>query len=184
MFRSLVFFIVAVLSVPCSDPVSAQTSNYLDTTRSSARTGSSEAKAESKRLYKEGVKYGLAKLYAQAAQMFEQAVKLDPQHADAHFALGHAYFDMQQWKNAIRGFERAYELNPKDDQARDMLVLARTMAHQGPPPSNKPRVQSPPNAESVQVSMSVNPPAPAPAKTENPAGTKEANTPNGESSRC
>lgn len=183
MFRSLVIFIVAVLSVLCSDPVSAQASRYTDTTRSNARTVSSEAKAEAKRLYKEGVKYGLAGLYAQAAQMFEQAVKLDPQHADAHFALGHAYFDMQQWKNAIRGFERAYQLNPKDDQARDMLVLARTMAHQGPPPSNKPRVQSPPKPESVQVSMNVNPPASAPAsaKTESPADTKAPNKANGES---
>lgn len=182
MFRSLVFFIVAVLSVLCSEPVSAQASRYTDTPRSSAPVVSSEAKAEAKRLYKEGVKYGLAKLYAQAAQMFEQAIKLDPQHADAHFALGHAYFDMQQYKNAIRGFERAYQLNPKDDQARDMLALARTMAHQGPPPSNKPRVQSPPQPESVQVSMSVNQPASAPAsaKTENPADTK-ANTTNGES---
>lgn len=182
MFRSLVFFIVAVLSVPCSDPVSAQTSNYTDTTRSSARIPSSEAKAEAKRLYKEGVKYGLAGLYPQAAQMFEQAVKLDPQHADAHFGLGHAYFDMQQWKNAIRGFERAYQLNPKDDQARDMLVLARTMAHQGPPPSNKPRVQSPPKPESVQVSMSVNPQPSTPAKTESPANTKETNNGNEETS--
>ena len=179
MFRSLVLFIVAVLSVPYSDPVSAQASNYTDTPRSSAPVVSSEAKAEAKRLYKEGVKYGLAKLYAQAAQMFEQAIKLDPQHADAHFGLGHAYFDMQQYKNAIRGFERAYQLNPKDDQARDMLALARTMAYQGPPPSNKPRVQSPPKPESVQVSMTVNPPAPAPA-SERPADTK-ANKTNGES---
>ena len=77
------------------------------------------------------MKYGLAGLFSQAAQMFEQAVKLDPQHADAHFALGHAYFEMQQWKNAIRGFERAYELNPKDDQARDMLALARTTGASG-----------------------------------------------------
>ena len=130
--------------------------NYIDNTRPTARIVSSEAKAEAKRLYKEGVKYGLAGLFAQAAQMFEQAVKLDPQNADAHFALGHAYFDLQQWKNAIRGFERAHELNPKDNQARDLLVLARTMAHQGQPPSNNPRVQPPPEAESVQVSMSVN----------------------------
>jgi polysaccharide biosynthesis/export protein len=172
MFRSLLFFIVAVLSVPCL--VSAQAANYIDTARPTARAVSSEAKAEAKRLYKEGVKYGLAGLFAQAAQMFEQAVKLDPQNADAHFGLGHAYFDLQQWKNAIRGFERSYELNPKDDQARDMLVLARTMAHQGPPPSNKPRIEPPPKAESVQVSMSVNPPATsvnppatAPAKIEN-----------------
>jgi polysaccharide biosynthesis/export protein len=177
MFRSLVFFIVAVLSVTCSDAVSAQPNNYVDTTRSSAPTVTPEAKAEAKRLYKEGVKYGLAGLYAQAAQMFEQAVKLDPLHADAHFGLGHAYFDMQQWKNAIRGFQRAYELNPKDDQARDMLTLARTMAHQGPAPSNKPRVQSPPKPESVQVSMSVNSPQPVPANTQ--ADTRETN--NGES---
>lgn len=169
MFKSLAFFIVAVLSGPCVELVSAQANNYLDDTRSNAPVVSSEAKAEAKRLYKEGVKYGLAALYPQAAQMFEQAVKLDPQHADAHFGLGHAYFEMQQWKNAIRGFERAYQLNPKDDQARDMLVLARTMAHQGPPPSNKPRVQTPQQPESVQVSMSVKPTTPAPVKTEEPA---------------
>ena len=169
MFKSLAFFIVAVLSGPCVEQVSAQRSNYTDDPPSSARIVSSEAKAEAKRLYKEGVKYGLAALYAQAAQMFEQAVKLDPQHADAHFALGHAYFEMQQWKNAIKGFERAYQLNPKDNQARDMLTLARTMAHQGPPPSNKPRVQTPPKPESVQVSMSVNPTSPPPVKAEDPA---------------
>ena len=132
MSKSLVLSIVAVLSSLCADSVSAQTSNYLDTPSSSARIVSSEAKAEAKRLYKEGVKYGVAGLFSQAAQTFEQAVKLDPQHADAHFALGHAYFEMQQWKNAIRGFERAYELNPKDNQAREMLALARTLVHQGP----------------------------------------------------
>ena len=177
MLKSLAFFIVAVLSGPGVDLVSAQTSNYTDDPRPNAPVVSSEAKAQAKKLYKEGVKYGLAGLYAQAAQMFEQAVKLDPQHADAHFGLGHAYFDMQQWKNAIRGFERAYELNPKDAQARDMLALARTMAHQGPQPLNTPRVQAPPpKAESTQVSMSVKQPAPAttPAKTESPANNEEA----------
>src|SRR5262249_50050436 len=88
--------------------------------------------------------------------------KLDPQYVDAYFALGHAYFDLKQWKQAIVGFQRAYELNPKDDQARDMLTLARTMAHQGPPPSAVPRVQSEPTQpQSVKVSMDVKP-APAP----------------------
>ena len=179
MFRSFAFFIVAVLSGLSVGHVSAQT-KYLDNNRPAERTASSEDKAKAKRLYKEGVKYGLAGLYSQAAQMFEQAVTLDPQYADAHFGLGHAYFDMQQWKNAIRGFERAYQLNPKDDEARDMLVLARTMAHQGPPSSNVPRVQSTPAAESPQVSMSVkSPPAPTksanPTKTENPAPMKAEN---------
>ena len=170
MFRSLVFAIVAVLSSLGADFVSAQPSNYIDTPSSSARIASSEAKAEAKRLYKEGVKYGVAGLFSQAAQTFEQAVKLDPQHADAHFGLGHAYFELQQWKNAIRGFERAYELNPKDNQAREMLALARTMAHQGP---NTPREQTPTKPESVQVSMSVNPPS-NPGKAESRTDSGEA----------
>jgi protein involved in polysaccharide export with SLBB domain len=168
MFKSLAFALVAVLSGPCVDLVSAQATGYSDNTRSSTRAVSSEARAEAKRLYKEGVKYGLAGLFSQAAQLFEQAVKLDPQNADAHFALGHAYFDLQQWKDAIRGFERAYELNPKDYEARDFLVLARTQAHQGPAWAYNPPVQAQPKAEGVQISMSVKPPA-TPEKTETPA---------------
>jgi polysaccharide export outer membrane protein len=172
MFKSLAFFIVvAVLSALYAGHVSAQTANYIDNSRSNERIASSEAKAEAKRLYKEGLKYGSARLYSQAAQMFEQAVKLDPQHADAHFALGHAYFDLQQYKNAIRGFQRAYELNPKDDEARDLLALSRTLAHQGPQSAFTPREQTPPKSETVQVSMSVNQPS-TPAKSATPKNTE------------
>lgn len=189
MLKSLAFFVVAVLSGLCLDRVSAQT-NYLDSTRSNTRIVSSEAKAEAKRLYKQGLKYGQAGLFAQAVQMFEQAVKMDPQHADAHFALGHAYFDLQQYKNAIRGFQRAYELDPKDDEARDMLALSRTLAHQGPVSAYTQRVQTPPKPESVQVSMSKQPapaskqpapatPAPAtPTKTESPVNNDEVDKAN------
>lgn len=176
MFKSLAFFIVAVLSGPGVNLVSAQTTNYIDTTSSSSRIATSEAKAEAKRLYRQGLKYGSSGLLSQAVQVLEQAVKLDPQLADAHFALGHAYFDQRQYKNAIRGFQRAYELNPKDDEARDMLALARTMAHQGPPSAYTPRVQTPPKTEGVQVSMSVSQPAPAtPSKPESAANNSEAN---------
>jgi polysaccharide export outer membrane protein len=84
--------------------------------------------------------------------------------------LGHAYFDLQQWKNAIDSFARAVELNPKDEQARDLLVLSRTMAHQGPPPSTR-RVDLAPQGN--QVSLNVKPapvantevPTPEPIKT-------------------
>jgi hypothetical protein len=178
MFKSLAF-IVAVLSGPCVDRVSAQPPNYLDNTRSTTRIVSSEAKAEAKRLYKEGVKYGLAGLFSQAAQIFEQAVRLDPGNADAHFALGHAYFDLHRWEDAIRGFERAYALNPKDTQARDFLVLSRTRAHQDPASASTPRVETQPKAEGAEVSMSVKKPSPRPAKseakTEGPAPNDETN---------
>ncbi len=128
MFKLLALSVVILVGV-CFGVVSAQTANnYVDNPRSTeGAPASPEAKAEAKRLYKEGVKYGLTGLYSQAITILQRAVKLDPQFADAHFALGHAYFDLKQWRNAVESFKAAVELNPKDQEARDRLGLARSM---------------------------------------------------------
>src|SRR5262245_62944194 len=131
MFNSLALS-VAMLVGLCPGIVSAQTgNNYADNSRTSDSTdrapASPEAKAEARRLYKEGVKYGLAGLYPQAVAILQRSVKLNPQFADAHFALGHAYFDLKQWRNAVESLKAAVELNPKDQEARDRLGLARAM---------------------------------------------------------
>jgi len=168
MFKSLAFSIIMFLCGPCAELVSAQTPNsYADNPRntpSSDRVASPEAKTEAKRLYKDGVKYGLAGLFSQAAEIFERAVKLDPHYVNAHFALGHAYFDLKQWKKAIGSFERAVELNPRDQEASDLLALARTMVHGGAQPVVRSQ-ESALQPEGPQVSMTVKP-APPPAKTE------------------
>jgi polysaccharide biosynthesis/export protein len=131
MMKSLVLFVAIVLVGSCTDLVFAQIatnfSNDLSSARSTDRTPSPEDRAEAKRLYKEGVKYGLAGLFSQAAELFQRVVKLDPKNADAHFALGHAYYDLKQWRSAIESFKIAIELNPKDDEARERLALARAM---------------------------------------------------------
>lgn len=162
MFKSL-FLLSAFLF--CSLCVNAQSStNYTDNLRGAAteRVVSPEARSEAKRLYKDGVKYGLAGLYSQAAQIFELAVKLDPHNADAHFALGHAYFDLKQWKKAVWSFERAVELNPKDQQAIDFLSLARAMAHGGAkPPKSRPKTEPEPVVLQVAVNAK---PAPQPSE--------------------
>lgn len=121
MFRTLVLSVVVVLSSLCVSPITAQTRLHKDFATSK------DSYSESKRLYNEGIKYALAGLYAQAAQIFQQAVRLDPQFADAHFALGHAYYDMGRWQNAIDSFKRAVELNPDDIEAQDRLEQAREM---------------------------------------------------------
>jgi protein involved in polysaccharide export with SLBB domain len=163
VLRQLAFFIALVLCISYAELASAQTNNYTDTSRTNERLASPEAKAEAKRLHKEGVKYGLAGLFSQAAAIFEQAVRLDPQNADAHYSLGHAYFDLRQWKKVIGSFERVVELNPRDQEARDQLLLARTMAHQGPE-----RAPTRPDTapQSVPVAMNVKPAPPPPVKTE------------------
>src|SRR5689334_24749085 len=122
MLRRLIISFVMLLTIASAISVSAQSTLYRDFAPSSK-----EPYSESQRLYREGVKYALAGLYAQAAQIFQQLVKLDPQFADAHFALGHAYSDMGWWPNAIDSFQRAVELNPKDLEAQDRLDEAREM---------------------------------------------------------
>jgi protein involved in polysaccharide export with SLBB domain len=107
----------------------ALTNHRTDATAPTAanRPVSPEARAAAKKLYKEGVKYGLAGLYPQAAATFEKVVALDPQNSDAYFSLGHAYFDMKRWADAAKNLERALDLNPKDVEAQDRLSFARTM---------------------------------------------------------
>jgi protein involved in polysaccharide export with SLBB domain len=89
--------------------------------------GSSEAKAEAKKVYKAGVEYGNAGLFSQAAELFQRAIKLRPDYADAYRSLGHAYFDLKEWDKSVQSLERALELNPKDKDSRKQLDLSRSM---------------------------------------------------------
>lgn len=88
---------------------------------------SAEATAEARKLYNSGVKYGRAGLFKQAAESFEQAVKLNPDYADAYVGLGHAYYDLHLWDQAIVNLNNGLVLKPKDKTAIDLLADARLM---------------------------------------------------------
>jgi len=169
MFKSLAFAAVSLLVLSCAGLVVAQ--NYADNPRASGaaeRTVTPEARAEAKRLYKEGVKYGLAGLFPQAVQVLERSVKLDPQNPDAHFALGHAYFDLKQYRNAIESLKMAVALDPKDSEARDRLGLARAMLWEednAKLSAQRQRTAPKPQPVVEQVSMTAKVPAPAPTRT-------------------
>ena len=197
MFKLLAFSL-ALLSGAGSGLVSAQkAANYTDNPSSSVRTASPEAKAEAKRLYKEGVKYGLAGLFPQAIEILQRVVKLDPQYADAHYALGHAYYDLKQWRNAIESLKTALQLNPKDDEARDRLGLARAMLWEEdnarlvaqrpkivptPVPTtvaqpvsiNVPKADPTPVAQQVSLNVKAPPPAPEAQPVADPTGEANA----------
>ena len=185
MFKKLIVAAVLVVASVFASPVLGQT--RLPKDFASSKSSSSE----SKRLYNEGVKYALAGLYAQAAQIFQQALRLDPEFVDAHFALGHAYYDMGRWQNAIDSFKRAVELNPHDLEAQDRLEQARDMlaresgkkqpSKQSSEPA-KPEPLRQPVAEKISLNVKAETPPAASAEksptTENPTtednATKES----------
>ena len=133
--------VLSALLVLCvCNPSSAQTSdrspivaNHSEPTsvgaNGSARQPiSAEARAEARRLYKEGVKYGQGGLPRQAAQIFERAIKLDPEFLDAYFGLGHAYFDMGSWARAKESLNLLLKLNPNDSEGRELLAQVEAAA--------------------------------------------------------
>jgi len=168
MSKSLAVAAVSLLVLSCAGLVVAQSaSNYADNTRAVERTVTPEAKAEAKRLYKEGVKYGLAGLFPQAVQVLERSVKLDPENPDAHFALGHAYFDLKQYRNAIESLKMAVALDPKDAEARDRLGLARAMLWEEDSAklsAQRQKVAPKPQPVAEQVSMTAKVPVAPPEK--------------------
>jgi protein involved in polysaccharide export with SLBB domain len=88
------------------------------------------AEAEAKRLYKVGVKYGNAGLYQQAVETLEQVVKLKPDYGEAYLSLGHAYYDLRQWDQAIENIAFGLALKPGDKASRSRLAQARRMLEQ------------------------------------------------------
>ena len=83
MFRSLAFSAALLLCGSLAPTAYAQSA----TNHAFNSVVSSKDKAEAKRLYKEGVKYGESGLFAQAAEILQRSTRLDPRNADAHFAL-------------------------------------------------------------------------------------------------
>ncbi len=153
MFRPLA---VSAALLLCATLASAQSA----TNHAFNRAVSSQDKAEAKRLYKEGVKYGETGLFAQAVDILTRSTNLDPRNADAHFALGHAYYDLKQWRNAIESFKVAVALNPSDDEARDRLGLARAMLWEEESKRiAAERRTAPPKPQAQQVAMNTKTPA-------------------------
>jgi len=113
------------------------------------------------------VKYGLAGLYPQAIEILQRSIQLDPENPNAHFALGHAYFDVKQYREAIESLKMAVALDPKDVEARDRLGLARAMLWEqdnAKLTAQRQKAQPRPQRVVEQVSISAKVPA-APEKT-------------------
>ena len=53
----------------------------------------------------------------------QSAIEKDPQNAENYAQLGNAYFDAEQWPNAIDAYERSLKINPNDaDVSTDLGV--------------------------------------------------------------
>jgi protein involved in polysaccharide export with SLBB domain len=129
---------------------------------------SREAIAEAKKLYNSGVKYGRAGLFKQAAASFELALKLNPDHAEAYLGLGHAYYDLHLWEQAIANLNNGLVLKPKDKTAIGLRADARLMLEREKGSREKIALEANDAVDQTDRSPSLNSAAPSPA-TSKPA---------------
>ena len=68
-------------------------------------------------LYKSGRdQFNLGNLTG-AVQAYKQALEIEPEYADVHLSLGHAYLRLQKSQDAIKAFKEATRINPEMDEA-------------------------------------------------------------------
>ena len=80
---------------------------------------SSDISRTAQDFYKEGLRLTDEGLLSQAVEELQQAVKIDPEYAEAHAALGRAYFKLRQWQNAVDSLHRASALKSKHSVSQE-----------------------------------------------------------------
>ncbi|HET6863190.1 MAG TPA: tetratricopeptide repeat protein, partial [Pyrinomonadaceae bacterium] len=86
-----------------------------------APTARKEQSSTAQHLYSEGIKLTEEGQLSQAVEELQQAVRMDPEYAEAYAALGRAYFKMRQWQNAVDCFRRASELKTKQRASQNAV---------------------------------------------------------------
>ena len=62
--------------------------------------------------------------HQEAIESFKQAIRLDPDDADAHLNLGAAYGELGKWKESIKSFKQALRIDPDYAKAHYNLGTA------------------------------------------------------------
>ncbi|MCX6089150.1 MAG: tetratricopeptide repeat protein [Candidatus Atribacteria bacterium] len=81
----------------------------------SQQTGGSTSSAE--KAFNTGRSFVLAEEFKKALPYFEDAVKKDPQYADAYFEIGYCQLYSEKYQEAIKAFKKVLTLKPEDSES-------------------------------------------------------------------
>lgn len=61
-----------------------------------------------------------------ALKIFELGIELYPDKYNIHDSYGECLYKLQDYKNAIKAYEKALELNPDSESSKKMLKFLKT----------------------------------------------------------
>ena len=76
-------------------------------------------------LWSKGTKLYQQKEYDSAAAYFEKIALLKPRSADVYYNLGNTYYRLNKIGSAVLNYERALQIKPNFDAAKDNLMLTQ-----------------------------------------------------------
>jgi Tfp pilus assembly protein PilF len=80
-----------------------------------------ENRATANAYFERGMRYQDQYNYREAARSYEEAVKADPDYAEAHSNLGYSYRKLGQFDKAVGSYKKAIALDPKLAEAHEYL---------------------------------------------------------------
>ena len=70
------------------------------------------------------------KEYKEALAHFAQAIKINPDHAEAYHNIGVIFSRMKKFKEASSFFSKAVQIDPDYKEARDNLLILKKILNQ------------------------------------------------------
>ena len=90
--------------------------------------------AIARKCYQQGLELIESGQFAQAITNFHQALRFDPEYADAYAALGRTYFKLREWKQAIANLNRAAGLKSKQRDENEFAIKKDPIVQTQTPP--------------------------------------------------
>lgn len=102
------------------------------------QTPSADRIANARKCYQQGLELSENGQLTQAAEVFRQAQRFDPEYADAYAALGRTYFKLREWQKAIENLNRAASLKGEQREANESALKKGPVAETPPLPKPSP----------------------------------------------
>jgi len=145
-----------------------------------AETPPADRIATARKCYQQGLQLIESGQLAQAVTNLHQALRFDPEYADAYAALGRTYFKLRQWQSALANLNRAASLKAKQREANESALkkdpVAETRTAPAPVTSPPPPVSLKQNTAAIFEVNKPSAPTPAPPKETHSTATPTKNT--------
>jgi len=113
-----------VIGVATFQLMEGQNLNFVIPSERIAKLKQDKGKTLAEWQFQTGVAYYELGRYSEAVESFKQAIRINPDYAEAHYNLGVAYYKLGRYSEAVEAYKQAIRINPDYAEAHYNLGVA------------------------------------------------------------